>query len=104
MGIRQFFKDKVKEINSKKYEPKFKVGDIILNKKYKIARKIVKICSLDTNVKGDLTQYEMIDIHNPLSNVKNYKYSKYKYCVAIDNYYDKVDERTVKILFGVNNE
>jgi hypothetical protein len=102
MNIKDLFKRKVAEVKAKGYTPKFKVGDIILNKKYIIVRKVVDIIGMEKVLEyTSNAQYVLRDIHNPLKErtaVEQFKV--YKQCVKIDDYYDKIDERAAKVLYG----
>jgi hypothetical protein len=107
MGIRDLFKRKVKENNAKSYTPKFKVNDVILNKKFQIIRKVVGFTEYGKNHSLFNTtqnvQYILVDIHNPLKEPSRLKeqYKVFKECVKIDDYYNKIDERMAKVLYGV---
>lgn len=95
MDIKKFFRSKIDSIKEKGYTPKFKVGDIVLNKKYIIVRKVIHI-----HVNGKISQYEFKDIHNPLKQSVG-KWPVFKECIKIDSYYDKIDERAATVLYGV---
>lgn len=93
-NIKALFKTRLNNIRNKPYVPKFNVGDYILNKKYKICRKVIA-------VNGDV--YVLENVRNPLTNPKFLNRDVYKECIKLDAYYEKIDERSAKILFGVNN-
>ena len=107
MNIRDLFKRKVAEVKAKGYTPKFKVGDIILNKKYIIVRKVIGMLAAHGHVNGSgisNDQYILKDIHNPLKERTALEHFKvYKQCVKIDDYYDKIDERAAKVLYGLKD-
>jgi hypothetical protein len=99
MNIKDLFKRRVADIKSRGYTPKFKVGDIILNKKYIIVRKVVNIIGLEGNSMD--AQYILKDIHNPLRDSKVIKkFEVFKVCAKIDDYYDVMPEKTARILYG----
>ena len=104
MNIKDLFKRKVAEVKAKGYTPKFKVGDIILNKKYIIVRKVVDIIGMEKVLEyTSNAQYVLRDIHNPLKErgaLSSGHFKVYKQCVKIDDYYDKIDERAAKVLYG----
>lgn len=116
MSIKQLFKDKIQKNNNTKYKPKFSVGDIILNKKFKVIRKVIAIIdnsehfsvNIDTGITtikdANIIVYKLLDISNPFKETDKFKYEITKLALKIDDYYDKIDEKTAKILFGVNNE
>ena len=115
-SIKQFFKDKIDSLYYGEYTPKFKVGDIIFNKKYKVVSKVIKIedtsklhgyLDFDEKVKKDIHSqyviYTLIDIGNPsIKNQANVgRAEKYKSAGKIDMFYEKIDERAARVLFGV---
>lgn len=100
MGISDFFKRKVAEREAKGYTPKFKPGDIILNKKYIIVRRVVSIRPKSVSLSNQV-EYVLKDIHNPLKDKNSIKqFNVYKVCLKIDDYYDKISEQSAKILYG----
>lgn len=109
MSIRDLFKKKIKEANYGDYTPKFKVGDIILNKKFKVISKILDISDYTKLLKEEDQKYKkaeyiiylLQDLSNPMSSVRNKK--RKKTANMIDSYYEKVDERSATILYGTNN-
>lgn len=110
MSFKQLFLNKLKEIKNKPYKPKFNIGDIILNKKFKVVRKVIQIHNealVDMESLGELNnaQYKLMDLANPHRELKNIQTNPvWKYCIKIDSYYEKIDERTAKILYGVKHE
>jgi hypothetical protein len=102
MNIKELFKHKIAEVKTKGYTPKFKVGDIILNKKYIIVRKVIDIIGTEKVMDMQtIAQYVLKDIHNPLKErVALERFKVYKQCIKIDDYYDKIDERAARVLYG----
>lgn len=99
MKIQDLFRKRVIDINTKGYTPKFKVGDIILNKKFIIVRRVIDVISVDS--KNSNSQYMLRDLHNPLLQTSKVGQREvYKECVRIDDYYDRIDERVAKVLYG----
>lgn len=97
--IRDLFKRKVCSGNV--YRPKFKVGDYILNKKYRIVRKVKEIVpKLDLDETGRSAEYKLVNVKNDLTANQNFKYDVFKMCVKIDDYYDAIEEKTAMVLYG----
>jgi hypothetical protein len=103
MSILKLFKAKLAQAQSKEYIPKFKAGDIILNKKFKIVREVKEVQEIYKHKEHHIKcrfQYALIDLSNPLRKPSNLKFTIYKDPLAIDDYYDKIDDRTATILYG----
>lgn len=99
-SIKQLIIDRIRK--PRKYTPKFVVGDIILNKKFKVVRRIEEIVLSLGDETGEFTQYRVIDLSNPYKDKKNLNYPRsFKYCTRIDDFYDKIPEHTAKVLYGV---
>lgn len=116
-SIKEFFVKKIDSLYYGEYTPKFKAGDIIFNKKYKVVSKVIKVEDtarlhdyLDFSERvtkethSNYMIYTLIDIGNPsIKNQANVgKAEKYKSAGKIDMFYEKIDERTARILFGAN--
>lgn len=96
--IRDLFKRKV---SSNVYKPKFKVGDYILNKKYRIVRKVKEVVpKLEIDGTGRSAEYKLVNVKNDLTANQNFKYDVFKMCVKIDDYYDAIEEKTALVLYG----
>jgi hypothetical protein len=90
-----------------KYQPLFEPGDVILNKRDKIVRKVKDyVYGYDTTGQklDHATHYLMTDIVNPLKNPRNMKYEVTKEIKAIDCYYQKLDPQSAQILYGISPE
>lgn len=101
MSPKNLFLHKISQIKNRVYIPKFKVGDYIYNSKFKIVRKVkgVEINSAMCEL-GRQAQYVLEDYKNELRQQHNMKYLVYKTCVAIDDYYELVDEKMIQVLYG----
>jgi len=100
MNIKDLFKKRIAEVKAKGYTPKFKPGDIILNKKFIIVRKVIKVIE-KRDAYNQEAEYVLKDIHNPLKTKQSVKaYEVFKVCAKIDDYYDKINEQSAKILYG----
>lgn len=99
--IRDLFKKRIHASNTQAYKPKFKVGDYILNKKFKIVLRVREInLNLELNETGKNAQYKLINIKNDLTANQNFKYDVFKDCIKIDDYYDVIEEQTALVLYG----
>lgn len=116
----------IKTIPVKKPEPKFKVGDVVINRKFKVISKVVSLRGIfeneDLTVNYEAAQYVLEDIKNEaLDNymqskglgsgdaLRNYRENtgksrqRYKYCAAIDGYYERIDSKAAQILYGIKD-
>lgn len=101
MSIKSIIVNKINQLKNKAYKPKFKVGDVIYNKKFKIIRKVLEIQTRSELCEmGKQAQYKLEDYKNELKRPHNFKYPTYKTCIAIDDYYEVIDERMVQVLYG----
>ena len=103
-------------------EPKFKVGDYIMNTKFKVISKVLDINGVfeneDRTVNYEAAQYVLEDVKNEgrdkfmsergylTSQPVKRSYKRYKYTHKIDPTYDKVSPDVVQALYGskVTNE
>lgn len=116
-AIQDFLKQRPQVKASK---PKFDVGDVIINTKFKVISKIIEIKGIfdneDRTANYDVAQYVMKDIKNDardtflanklttqdsrgMSDKRNYK--RMKYCQAIDATYHKINPDVAQALYGV---
>ncbi len=120
--IKSFF-NSIKTIPVKVPEPKFKVNDIIINTKFKVISKVVAIRNIfeqeDLTINYDGAEYILEDVKNEAfesfmskeSSPEHYAHvmqgyrttprKRFKPCVKIDPYYDKVDSQAAQILYGI---
>lgn len=85
---------------SKKYTPKFVEGNIIINEKYKIVSRVVKVDIVDMDT-YNLCTYTLADLENPLRAAKAIKsYNKEKDCQKIDAFYELIDPKAAEIIYG----
>lgn len=116
--LSQFFQQKPKVEAAK---PKFSVGDVIINTKFKVISKIVDITGIfdneDRSINYEVAQYIMCDIKNDardkflaeknlvpqdstgMSGKRDYK--RHKYCHAIDATYTKINPDVAHALYGI---
>lgn len=115
-ALSQFFRQKPKVEAPK---PKFEVGDVIINTKFKVISKILEIRGVfdneDMSVNYEVAQYVMCDIKNdardkfmaergginttPQPWQRDYK--RHKYCQAIDATYTKINPDAAYTLYGI---
>lgn len=117
------FVKSIKTIPVKPPEPKFKVNDIIINTKFKVISKVVEIRNIfeeeDQTINYSLAEYILEDVKNEafenfmskesspehyahvMQNYKTTPRKRYKPCVKIDPYYDKVESGAAQILYGI---
>jgi hypothetical protein len=117
-ALKQFFKQKPKVEATK---PKFEVGDVIINTKFKVISKILEIRGIfdneDMSVNYEVAQYVMCDIKNDARDKfmadkmlgpqdstgmsGERKYKRHKYCQAIDATYTKINPDVAQALYGI---
>lgn len=117
-ALSQFFKQKPKVEAPK---PKFEVGDVIINTKFKVISKILEIKGIfdneDRSVNYEVAQYVMCDIKNDArdkfmaerggvltpqdSRGMQRDYKRHKYCQAIDATYTKINPDAAYTLYGI---
>lgn len=116
-ALSQFFRQKPKVEAPK---PKFEVGDVIINTKFKVISKILEIRGVfdneDMSVNYEVAQYVMCDIKNDArdkfmaerggvltpqdSRGMQRDYKRHKYCQAIDATYTKINPDAARIMYG----
>ena len=117
-ALSQFFRQKPKVEAPK---PKFEVGDVIINTKFKVISKILEIRGVfdneDMSVNYEVAQYVMCDIKNDArdkfmaersgllttqdSRGMQRNYKRHKYCQAIDATYTKINPDAAYTLYGI---
>lgn len=117
-ALSQFFRQKPRVEAPK---PKFEVGDVIINTKFKVISKILEIRGVfdneDMSVNYEVAQYVMCDIKNdardkymadkmlgPQDSTDmngERKYKRHKYCQAIDATYTKINPDAAYTLYGI---
>ena len=117
-ALSQFFRQKPKVEAPK---PKFEVGDVIINTKFKVISKILEIRGIfdneDMSVNYEVAQYVMCDIKNDArdkymaerggvlttqdSRGMQRDYKRHKYCQAIDATYTKINPDAAYTLYGI---
>lgn len=117
-ALSQFFRQKPKVEAPK---PKFEVGDVIINTKFKVISKILEIRGVfdneDMSVNYEVAQYVMCDIKNDArdkfmaerggvltpqdSRGMQRDYKRHKYCQAIDATYTKINPDAAYTLYGI---
>jgi hypothetical protein len=117
-AIQDFLKQRPQVKASK---PKFDVGDVIINTKFKVISKIIEIKGVfdneDRTANYDVAQYVMCDIKNDArdkfmaerggvltpqdSRGMQRDYKRHKYCQAIDVTYTKINPAAAYTLYGV---
>lgn len=117
-ALSQFFKQRPKVEAPK---PKFEVGDVIINTKFKVISKILEIRGIfdneDMSVNYEVAQYVMCDIKNDArdkfmaerggvltpqdSRGMQRDYKRHKYCQAIDATYTKINPDAAYTLYGI---
>ena len=120
-AIQDFLKQRPQVKASK---PKFDVGDVIINTKFKVISKIIEIKGVfdneDRTANYDVAQYVMKDIKNDardnfmsgvdrangslnaaVAHTAKRNYKRMKYCQAIDATYQKINPDAAQALYGV---
>lgn len=104
MGAKELILKRIAENRANKiYDPEFKAGDIILNTKYKIVRKVLEVKVYDINEQR-VPDYIMKNISNELTSKRNLAYKVTRECMRIDAFYEKIDVKTAQILYGALDE
>ena len=99
---------KEKKHNRKFKPPKFKVGDIIQNKVYKIVTEIknIRFESISTDYSGrERTDYSsavyvMLDLENKHKKPGNKIYTRANFVHRIDSTYKKINPEVAQLLYG----
>ena len=118
------FINSIKNIPVKAPEPKFKVGDIIINHKFKVISRVASIKDIFENEQGSMNfesaKYVLKDVKNEAlveflhksgvspeeqsTILRNKNRKREKLCQAIDPYYDKIEGKAAQILYGIKSE
>lgn len=101
MTNREFIINRIRQLTTREYVPKFKVGDTIFNPEYKIASLVTSMeKGLLPGSTKEVWYYVTKDVYNPSKNVHNMKYTNSKVSYRVDMYYHKVNPNSIEILFG----
>lgn len=100
MNVKDFVVGRIKQLKEKAYTPRFKAGDVIINERDKIIRRIREVKVWPEDKTGFQTEYIMSDIENPLADPRHKTYPRTKKARNIDIFYKLVDPKTADILYG----
>ena len=97
MKVKEYIVNRIKAAQNATYKASFKPGDIILNKRDKIVRKVRQVVP---DTLGNDCMYILTDVANPLKNPRYKNREVQKQCKALDTYYEKIPEESARILYG----